>query len=110
MCSKELFVSTINSLKEFNDYIDKLYELNIDIINVEPIMNLASNIVNLLENLCDDFKTRWISYFCYELNFGKKWESGTVTDENGNDIKLATIEDLYEFVKENMNNGLHTNV
>lgn len=100
MCSKELFVNTINSLKEFNDYIDKLYELNIDIINVEPIMNLASNIVNLLENLCNDSKTRWINYFCYELNFGEKWEHGTITDENGNDIKLATVEDLYEFVKE----------
>lgn len=40
----------------------------------------------------------WISYFCFELNFGKKYKEGSVLDENGKTIPLATIDDLYDLL------------
>jgi len=40
----------------------------------------------------------WISYFCFELNFGKKYKDGTVLDANGKDIPLSTIDDLYNLL------------
>lgn len=36
-----------------------------------------------------------IGYFTCDLEFGEKWEPGSVT-EDGKDIKLQTIDDLYE--------------
>jgi len=45
-------------------------------------------------------KSDWISYFCWELDFGKKWKPGTIEDENGKDIKLQTVEDLWVILSE----------
>lgn len=40
-------------------------------------------------------RNEWISYFCFELNFGRKYKEGLVTDDNGNNISLETFDDLY---------------
>ena len=40
----------------------------------------------------------WIGYFMYELDWGATWKEGTITNKDGTDIKLATIEDLYEIL------------
>lgn len=43
-----------------------------------------------------------IYYFIYDLDCGREWEPGMVTDKDGNDIKMETIRDLYDYiVKEN---------
>ena len=43
-----------------------------------------------------------IYYFIYDLDCGREWKPGMVTDEDGNDIKMGTIRDLYDYiVKEN---------
>ena len=42
----------------------------------------------------------WISYFCFELDFGKKYKEGCIKDENGKDIPLATSDDLYTILTE----------
>lgn len=39
-----------------------------------------------------------INYFIYELDFGDSWKPGMITDKDGNDIKMATIEDLYNYI------------
>lgn len=44
---------------------------------------------------CDQ---EWISYFCFELDYGEKWKAGTIKDENDNDIVLQTAENLYELL------------
>lgn len=46
-------------------------------------------------------KDEWIEYFCFELNFGKKWEPGLIRDDNGLDIVLQTPEDLYDLLQHN---------
>ena len=42
---------------------------------------------------CDD-----ISYFCWELDFGRDWYEGCVLDKDGNDIPLKTPEDLWNLI------------
>lgn len=42
----------------------------------------------------------WISYFCFELDFGKKYKDGMVKDEFGKNIPLATFDDLYTLLTE----------
>lgn len=60
---------------------------------------------DLIYSLCD-FSENGIgvsdlSYFCWEIDFGKDWSPGDITDENGNDVKLKTAEDLWkEITKE----------
>lgn len=43
-----------------------------------------------------------IYYFIYDLDCGREWKPGMVTDKDDNDIKMGTIRDLYDYiVKEN---------
>lgn len=39
-----------------------------------------------------------ILYWIYELECGKNWKAGCFIDKDGNDIKLETAEDLYNYL------------
>jgi hypothetical protein len=58
-------------------------------------------IIDLLAGMFQDMETQWISYFCYELDFGYEWKEGCVT-ENGKDIPLKNASDLYDILINNM--------
>ena len=60
-------------------------------------LGIENDVIDLLAEIMKD-EGEDISYFCYELNFGKKWESGTITDRNGNDIDFSSAEKLYDFL------------
>lgn len=102
--NKELFEKYMNSLIEFDDFIHDLYDMDINIVECDVIMNFMTNYINILEDACGDSTTNWISYWLYELDRGANWEPGCVTDDNGNEIKLETLDDLYELLVENMKN------
>ena len=48
-------------------------------------------------------KDEWIDYFCFELDFGKKWKEGVITEKDGTDIILKTPEDLYNLLEKQIN-------
>lgn len=59
-----------------------------------------SSVVFLLKRImCDQYE--YIDYFIYELDYGRKYEVGMITDENGQDIDLHTPELLYDFISNN---------
>lgn len=60
--------------------------------------SLECDVVRLLENIMQD-KGEWISYWVFELDFGRKYKDGTVTEADGSIIKLKTVEDLYNYLK-----------
>ena len=103
--NKELFEKYINSLIEFDDFINELYDMDVSIVECDVVMNFLVNYINILEDACGDSTTNWISYWLYELDRGANWEPGCVTDDSGNEIKLETLDDLYELLVENMKNG-----
>ena len=39
-----------------------------------------------------------ISYWVFELDFGRKWTENSVTDSYGYPIKLQTSDDLYNYL------------
>lgn len=43
----------------------------------------------------------YIDYFIYELDYGRKYEAGVITDENGQDIDIHTSDLLYDFITTN---------
>lgn len=55
-------------------------------------------IVTLFEQAMGD-TSQWIGYWLYELEQGKKWHKKCVTDKNGKDVKLKTLNDLWDIIK-----------
>ena len=99
MLSKELFVKTINELKDFDEVSNKvsnyLKKYFLD-FNITPLF-FEELIVELLENSMND-KYEWISYYIYELDYGKSFKMGYVTEEDGTEIDISTPEKLYDFL------------
>ena len=104
MISKDKFIEIINRLKKYNELQDKINDLFRDNINNKEMdfMNAGSIcighesvVVYLLERM---FDTDMISYFIYELDYGKKYKAGCVLDENMNEIDLSTPEKLYDYL------------
>lgn len=60
-------------------------------------MKLVDFLLRALEKMFLDSE-RWIRYWITELDFGRKWEPGTVTDSDGTDVKLQTAQQLHAFL------------
>ena len=102
--SKEKFVEIINRLKSYTELQNKINDLfrdnidnkEMDFINAGSIcIGHESVVVYLLEKM---FDTDMISYFIYELDYGKKYKAGCVLDKNMNEIDLSTPEKLYDYL------------
>ena len=59
--------------------------------------NRESSVVFLLKRIMHD-QYEYIDYFIYELDYGRKYEPGMITDENGQDIDIRTPNLLYDFI------------
>lgn len=102
--SKELFIDCIKSMRNVWDYqkesvdlIDKYYPYSQTTILDYP--SCDDELLRLLTRIMKDYDGL-ISYFCYEINFGREWKVGCITDTDGKDIPLGTIEDLWEALKQ----------
>lgn len=105
MITKKEFVKIIDRLREVNDFVDETNErakkLNDAIISdFYNVMSLSisheSIVVELLANLFDDYDT--ISWWLYELDYGRKYKKGCIQDSNGKNINLSTAEKLYDYL------------
>ena len=105
MITKEKFCKIINEIKRMHEYEDELYKLGRKYDNDSEIRfpTLEDTVVSLLEyaTCCptDEKYGSDISYFIYELDFGRDWEPGMIVDREGNDIDFSTAEKLYDYLK-----------
>ena len=86
-----------SAVRQFNSIIHSDYP--------EPFGMVISHgllVVELLAEIMDD-EMGDIEFFCYELDYGKKYEPGIVTDEEGNEIDISTPERLYDFLADQRN-------
>lgn len=101
--SKEAFKKIINDIQDINQKNDKfndtLRKVYADGIFYFP--TLETTILSYLAELFDN-KCNRIYYFICELDYGRSWKPGDVTVD-GKDYKLATVDDLYDFLIENFN-------
>ena len=90
----------ITALQRANDFQCEIMELvnkfNGD-LGICDYPDCSKELIKLLTDVMDD-EDEWIDYWCYELNFGRDWKRGYITDKDGNDIKLHTCWDLYKFL------------
>lgn len=101
MISKEEFVKAINDVKNTTKYQEGLNNYfrknNAEGYIFQP--DCCDTVLRLLHTyFANGDKNEWIDYFCFELDFGRKWEHGSIKDKDGNEIVLKTPEDLYELI------------
>ena len=104
--TKKEFVKIMNRLRDSSDLVNKVDELFInsrdnvecDFCNGAGLqISHESIVVQLLSKIMRD-NSDDIGYFIYELDYGRKYEPGMITDENGKDIDIGTTEKLYEYL------------
>lgn len=109
MITKEQFVKIINRLRDYNDLQDKIQDLFRDNIDNQEMdfMNAGSIcvghetiVVKLLENMFNERRT--LSWWIYELDYGRKYKEGCISEANGTIIDLSTPEKLYEYLIKEM--------
>ena len=101
--------------KEFTQIIKKFQEVKTEIKRINEVV-YSSSLNNSLDTMpigIDALETLWldtiekavnddgdwISYWIYELDFGKKAKKGTVQDGDGKNLPIKTISDLYNLIK-----------
>ena len=96
--TKNEFIDVINQLQttmEFTDKINGVLRCYPDCGYIFPPDGVTAA-VTVLEKMFDEPYD--IEYFCFELDFGRKWKHGMCTDRDGNDVCLATAADLYDAI------------
>lgn len=115
---KQEFVDILNWLREATELVDKVEELfrnsrdnlECDFCNGAGLqISHEGIVVQLMERLMRD-NVGNISYFIYELDYGKTYQEGCVSDPSGN-IDFSTPEKLYDYLMKeySLKNGSDNN-
>ena len=105
MLSKKKFVEIIEKLRKVNEFVDEVKDkarqlddaIISDFFNASSLSISHENIVvELLEEMFNVDDT--ISWWIYELDYGRKYEGGCIQDEEGNNIDVSTAEKLYDYL------------
>ena len=109
LLTKEEFVKILNRLEKATEIQDKVSSIfrssteNIenDFMNAGSLqISHESVVVNLLEKIFGDENFNDISYFIYDLNYGKEYKPNSITDDDGDVIDFSTAEKLYDYLVE----------
>ena len=96
--SKEQFIKVIDRLQKHMQKVDEIEKI---LGVVFDFYLLDDTVVELLELLMDvevdETYSSTLSWWIYELNFGKKWKSDSLIVD-GKSIDLSTAEKLYDFL------------
>lgn len=88
--------------------LGKIFSKEFDDSTFWPYNKYETEMVKVLTEVFQDTETKWISYYIYELDFGRNWKPMTVTekDSNGNDIDvpMGTPQQLYKVLTDNIKN------
>ena len=87
------------TLRELSDYTGLIFTESKFAESVDKIQDFLEDLLDIERN---DLYGTDIDYYMWELDFGEKWEPGTITDSEGNDIPLRNSEDLWELIKEEL--------
>ena len=104
MIRKDLFVETISFIRDRSDAMDKLNKVFTEEFEDSvfyPYFKYEAQMLKVLaasfdhdDAIIDD----WISYFCFELDFGRKYTKECAWEKDGTPIKLGTAEELYDYL------------
>lgn len=101
--NKELFLEIMSEVQKTYEYQEGLNDFlkkqDVDGYIYQP--DCVCSTLKLMHYIFGEKDAdEWISYFCFELDFGKKYKDGLVKNAYGDDIVLKTLDDLYELLTE----------
>lgn len=102
MISREKFKDYLDIIRDLSDkeakFNDILAELgdkgSYAFIYSKPIITM----VNMLSDLCDLQDNDIISYYCFDLDFGRSPMSLNCIEDNGVKFSLTNPDELYDFI------------
>lgn len=102
--SKEDFMLNLLEIKEDWDFYNKLYSLSRkhkrnDEINIMPKTIMTA--INCLESAVGD-KYEYLSWWCFEKDWGERGEDFGVYDKDNNLIPTETPSDIYDLITKNI--------
>ena len=100
MLSKELFIETINFIKEREEAEQKMTKIMSDEFGDAifwPYMKYEEQLIKVIENAYDTDMVKW---YIYEADYGKNYQYIFETDKDGNEkpIMVKTPEQLYNYI------------
>ena len=107
LVNKNVFMEILNRLQNYTKLQDKINNLfdgyidnrEQDFCNAGSIcIGHESVVVKLLEDM---FETDLISWWIYELNYGKEYKPGYLTEDD-KEIDVSTSDKLYDVLIENL--------
>lgn len=105
MINKEQFIRHMNKIQNVSEEISSTNKLIKDNKLIElHIFNGVheETAIEILRDMFQDYGDSWLDYYIYELDFGKDWKVGCITDVDGTDIPLSNASELYDMLIENM--------
>jgi hypothetical protein len=109
MISKSKFVYIINRLKDYDTMQKEIQNImnshvearESDFTNAGGIcIGHESVVVDLLKEIFKD-ESDIISWWLWELDYGREYSQGCISESDGTDIDLSTPEKLYDYLVEN---------
>ena len=101
--SKELFIETIDFIRERNDQENKIYQMFKEEFTdgiFWPYSRYETQLIKVLTEVMQDQENEWISYYCWEKDFGRDYRLKAF-DKDGKEIPLTSSEDLYNLLISN---------
>ena len=104
--SKEEFCKVIKRLEEVQDKQDKICSVLGAVVDTGDLTDV---VIRLLEKLMNApvykadggiYEGSDISYFIYEIDFGRAWTPDSITEIDGTPIDISTAEKLYDYLLE----------
>lgn len=91
------FSNCIEGIKRWSDTVDELYgKYNINLIE-SPTNFLIDDLVDMLElNLDDKYET--ISWWCWEVDFGRKNEYTKIKRKDGKVANIDSVKKLWDYL------------
>lgn len=106
--TKEFFIEILSNIQ--NQYI-KDDKCNVAIGVIFPYdytsgydYSLINNTLMKILSIAFKDKGMWIDYFIWDLDFGKSYKDGCVTEKNGENCDLSDSGKLYDFLVNNNRN------
>lgn len=101
LLNKEEFIKIIEEIKKTDNYqngLNNYFRKNdVDGYIFQPdCVPTSLRLLHIIFGEAD--KDNWIEYFCFELDYGRKWKAGMITEKDGTDIVLDSADSLYEFL------------
>ena len=106
LVNKNEFIKIINRLKDYTKLQDKINDLFRDLLDNKEqdfcnagsiCIGHESVVVKLLEDM---FETDLISWWIYELDYGKEYKPGCLTEDDM-EIDVSTADKLYDVLLKN---------